>query len=447
VAIGQYDRAHALLRSLEPSGLSGAAVALHAYAQLVVARQEGDAASLEEAATVLGEHDAHGAFGTFGLYERGSLHLWQGSDNLSESLLEGALKQATEASLHAIALRCVGRLVIWHCTAGRVAVAEQFLTDGAALLQAHPWIPEEFRVAYHLGGAEVALMHGDLDLYSRFLLLVDAALAPRTDPALSLMHAQIQAKGLQNAGRYAEARDILLSNKGRDLPKGWVLQSRAEIMLLELEAQMGRPRKALERLGSLAQTHESLNSRALSALVKAHCAAGDLEAAQQVARRIITAHPAPPIYTLIDALLVSSEVADVRGLETSAVESATTAVQLAAADRILLPFIPLTPRLRGLLDRHPALLALWPLPVEDTPGRWARELPADPGDQQPAEPLTEREVSILSWLTTTMTMAEIATELYVSTNTVKTHVAAIYRKLEATNRREAIARGRQLHLI
>ena len=46
-----------------------------------------------------------------------------------------------------------------------------------------------------------------------------------------------------------------------------------------------------------------------------------------------------------------------------------------------------------------------------------------------------------------MTMAEIASELYVSTNTVKTHVAAIYRKLEASNRREAIARGRQLHLI
>jgi LuxR family maltose regulon positive regulatory protein len=42
---------------------------------------------------------------------------------------------------------------------------------------------------------------------------------------------------------------------------------------------------------------------------------------------------------------------------------------------------------------------------------------------------------------------QVAAELYVSTNTVKTHVAAIYRKLEAQNRREAIARGRQLHLI
>ena len=100
-----------------------------------------------------------------------------------------------------------------------MTLAGEFLNQGAALLQAQPWIPEEFRVAYHLGGAEVALMHGDLDLYSRFLRLVDAALAPKTDPALSYMQALIQAKAYQSAGRYAEARDILLTNTGRDLPE------------------------------------------------------------------------------------------------------------------------------------------------------------------------------------------------------------------------------------
>ena len=98
----------------------------------------------------------------------------------------------------------MGRLAIAHCAAGRVALAEELLGQGAALLQAHPWIPEDFRVAYQLGGAEVAMMHGDLDLYSRFLGLVDAALAPKTDPALSSMAALIRAKALQSAGRYAK---------------------------------------------------------------------------------------------------------------------------------------------------------------------------------------------------------------------------------------------------
>ena len=258
VGLGRYDRATALLDGLEPSRLDEGSAVLYAFARLLVARQDGDAKRLEEAATVLVDHDGQGAFGTFALYERGSLHLWQGSDTVAETLLQQALKQATAKSLHAIALRCVGRLAIAHCTAGRVSLADEFLSQGAALLQAHPWIPEEFRVAYHLGGAEVALMHGDLDLYSRFLRLVDAALAPKTDPALSYMQALIRAKAYQSAGRYAEARDILLTNTGRELPSAWVLRIRADILLLELQAQMGKPQKAIERLESLARVHESM---------------------------------------------------------------------------------------------------------------------------------------------------------------------------------------------
>ena len=437
--------------SVDPSRLDqgsgqGSAV-LYAFASLLVARQDGDAKRLEEAAAVLVDHDGQGAFGTFALCERGSLHLWQGSDTVAESLLQQALKQATAESLHAIALRCLGRLAIAHCTAGKVTLAGEFLNQGAALLQAQPWIPEEFRVAYHLGGAEVALMRGDLDLYSRFLRLVDAALAPKTDPALSYMQALIQAKAYQSAGRYAEARDILLTDTGRELPSDWVLRIRADILLLELQAQMGKPHKTVERLETLARVNESMNSRGLLGVARAQYAARDVDAASQVVRRIVTSHHAPPVPVLIEALLLTAEIAATQGQETTAVEAATTAVQLAAAEQMVLPFIPAGPRLHPLLHRHPALISLWPAPLDDAPAHWARELPTDREHKQLAETLTEREISILNWLTTTMTMAEIAAELYVSTNTVKTHVAAVYRKLEATNRREAIVRGRQLHLI
>jgi LuxR family transcriptional regulator, maltose regulon positive regulatory protein len=64
-----------------------------------------------------------------------------------------------------------------------------------------------------------------------------------------------------------------------------------------------------------------------------------------------------------------------------------------------------------------------------------------------AEPLTEREMTILRYLQGTMSNLEIASTLYVSVNTVKTHVKNIYRKLHAGRRREAVDRARELRLI
>jgi LuxR family maltose regulon positive regulatory protein len=54
------------------------------------------------------------------------------------------------------------------------------------------------------------------------------------------------------------------------------------------------------------------------------------------------------------------------------------------------------------------------------------------------DPLTDREVTVLRLLGGSMLMREIAQELYLSQNTVKTHTRAIYRKLGVSTRRDAI---------
>ena len=64
-----------------------------------------------------------------------------------------------------------------------------------------------------------------------------------------------------------------------------------------------------------------------------------------------------------------------------------------------------------------------------------------------AEPLSERELAILGYLPSMMSNQEIAGALMISVNTVKTHLKAIYRKLEASGRREAVQRARELALI
>jgi LuxR family maltose regulon positive regulatory protein len=62
-------------------------------------------------------------------------------------------------------------------------------------------------------------------------------------------------------------------------------------------------------------------------------------------------------------------------------------------------------------------------------------------------PLTERELAVLRLLPSRLSSREIGRELYVSANTVRSQVQAIYRKLHASNRAEAVARARQLGLL
>ena len=61
--------------------------------------------------------------------------------------------------------------------------------------------------------------------------------------------------------------------------------------------------------------------------------------------------------------------------------------------------------------------------------------------------LTAAELRILPLLPTHLSLAEIARQLVISRNTVKTQVAAIYRKLDATSRTEAVQRATDLGLI
>jgi LuxR family maltose regulon positive regulatory protein len=63
------------------------------------------------------------------------------------------------------------------------------------------------------------------------------------------------------------------------------------------------------------------------------------------------------------------------------------------------------------------------------------------------EPLTSRELQILASLQSDLSIRDIGSELYISRNTAKSHVASVYRKLGVTNRTAAIARARQLNLI
>jgi ATP/maltotriose-dependent transcriptional regulator MalT len=63
------------------------------------------------------------------------------------------------------------------------------------------------------------------------------------------------------------------------------------------------------------------------------------------------------------------------------------------------------------------------------------------------DPLSERELEVLSLLASGKTNSEVAADLFVSVGTIKSHTGNIYRKLGARNRAEALARARELGML
>jgi LuxR family maltose regulon positive regulatory protein len=63
------------------------------------------------------------------------------------------------------------------------------------------------------------------------------------------------------------------------------------------------------------------------------------------------------------------------------------------------------------------------------------------------EPLTDRELAVLRLLPGRLTQRQIAAELFVSLNTVKTHGRGIFRKLGVADRQQAVQRARELGLL
>ena len=100
-------------------------------------------------------------------------------------------------------------------------------------------------------------------------------------------------------------------------------------------------------------------------------------------------------------------------------------------------------RLTGLLERrpdlapaYPALAALLDVGAADRPAGTAS-----------VEHITDREGTVLRFLPSLLTTVDIAQELCLSPNTVKTHIRSIYRKLDVTTRRDAVRRARELGLM
>ncbi len=170
--------------------------------------------------------------------------------------------------------------------------------------------------------------------------------------------------------------------------------------------------------------------------------------------------------TRVGAWLVGALAADAQGHDGTVGIALAEALAVAAPVGIVAPFreaavLTLLDRHRDLVAPYQALatrIASLPLPgrngwrTVDDHGLHPVTLPPRNrrGDGHPAavtEPITAREAVVLRYLPTLLTLNDIARELSVSPNTVKSHLRHIYGKLAVSSRRDAVRQARRLGLL
>jgi LuxR family maltose regulon positive regulatory protein len=178
----------------------------------------------------------------------------------------------------------------------------------------------------------------------------------------------------------------------------------------------------------------------LHAMLQAH--KGRLSSARRLLAPVINAEvPAMVPLTTIDAWLLETHLADRSADDQRAHEALLQALALAEQQRAVRPFLEAGPALRSMLARQAGRFGRLERFAETVLGA----LPSP--SSGPHDALTDREQALLVELPSMRTAEEIADTMFVSVNTVKTHLRGIYRKLGVNQRRDAITTARRHGLL
>jgi LuxR family maltose regulon positive regulatory protein len=414
-----------------------------ALVELMLGMRSGDTGAVDRAAVRFsGQPPADGLRAAI-LLAQASSHFWGGADDDVDALLGQALAETRRRGLIRVQAEVLGMMACVDSYRDRPRHAEDAALQTHHLLREHPGLRTP--TALRLAAAIRFFQRADIAAAARALRRVPVPAAVSAHPGLTEACTLWRAIVLAHSGEPHEARTLLNAATREPLPV--LLEVHRDIVLGEIETLLGRPRVALRhfeshRKGPLAATADVARARAYLAL-------RDLESARQSIRAVLSAtRPRLSRYVLVESLLIGAGIANRTRDTGRALEMITRALDV-AHDDVALPFVEASEEFGDLLARHPAVAARWPRSPAGDPPSAVAAVAAVPksGAGDAAVQLTPREQSVLSYLATSMTAAEIAAELYLSVNTVKTHLAAIYRKLEAGRRREAVRRARELELL
>jgi LuxR family maltose regulon positive regulatory protein len=359
---------------------------------------------------------------------RGAVELWSGHLDEAASLLDAAVAAAT-ASGRPEPADCVAYLALAEAWRGRLhRAAELSHTQNPGALVARAW---------------VHLERHELREARRCVKQADTALDRTPDELIAAAAYLVAAGGALAEGRASVAVQIIArARSGRPIPP-WLdqqlsmIQSRACAAAGDVQAAVA----AAEQAGA--------EDSPEAAVTRAHAwaAAGDNDAAARALAPVLAARGVPDRVRL-SAWLTDARLGYSSGDRARGHRSLAAALRLAEPEQLRLPFVLergwISPVLRQepeLAEAHRRLLPAL------SPAQPAAATGPDQAPVLPAEPLSDREREVLWHISGMLSTAEVASEMYISVNTVKTHLRAIYRKLAAAHRGEAVRRARQLELI
>jgi LuxR family transcriptional regulator, maltose regulon positive regulatory protein len=378
---------------------------------------------------------------------RGAVELWSGDLDQAAATLRSAIAAASAPEETYLRSGCLGYLALAEALQGRLGHAAELAGQVAGAAENRGDSLAEFTdPAATVAVAYVHLERNELRQARSQLKVADEALRIAPDKPAAAIAALVAARCELADGNTKAASDLLSRARQGWSPPRW-LEHRLTLIQSSVCVAAGDTKSAVE-LAERAGTQSAVD--AAVALAQAWLAAGDTQAAGRALAGLASPGE-PPERIPLAGWLVDARLSYGRGDAARGRRSLERALRLGRPERLRLAFAMERAWIHPVLRRDPDLArACRDLlePGKTTPVRLPVPRPA-PGQPAPiiVEPLSKREREVLKLVSAMLSTEEIGGRMYISANTVKTHLRSIYRKLSAAGRGEAVRRARELDLI
>jgi LuxR family maltose regulon positive regulatory protein len=449
--------ADATLQFVDPSERTRVDVVM-AIARAGIARELGDtAAGIEEARTMLDATErvdwvqlgVGDAVRALALTTLGVTELWSDRPDEAEQHLEQATAAARRSGRPYFLVSALGHHAMV-AMAHNPELAETRGREAVELAHANGWSGQPIITMAHLALAASYAWRGRLDAAEHELAVACPVIRPEARPLDALLHRYLTgavAFGRRRIDEAATAFDLARRMSGL-VPVGHALLLKSHALWLHCLLQQGevdRVATELARLDDPARDVSEVRTVAAALALRRGDPSAALDALAPLTRGDI--HPMLPDGWRSQPALFAAAAYDALGDPDRTSEAIERALDIAEPHGEVLPFMLYgdTDLLREHLRRGSSHAALLTQVLDCLTGAVKALDVAPPFTLR--DPLTARETRVLRYLPTNLTTREIAEEMYVSVNTVKTHMRHLYEKLGVDRRGDAVARARSLGFL